>query len=162
MPRLIRRYRKTDEARVVDICVAAFEPIHTGFAEALGPELFERHYTGWREQYAATIAEIDPENASLHVFVIEEDGRVVGFAFSSVNDERRTAEFGLNAVDPAFQGNGVGGELYAFVLADMKARGAESVEVGTGNDAAHAPARAAYKRAGFDRAIEGIYYFKKL
>lgn len=162
MPRLIRRYRKADEARVAAICVAAFEPVHAGFADALGPELFARHYAGWREQYAATIAGIDPEDARLHVFVIEEDERVVGFAFSSVDAERRTAEFGLNAVDPAFQGKGVGRELYAFVLADMKARGAESVEVGTGNDAAHAPARAAYARAGFDRAIEGVYYFRKL
>lgn len=148
--------------RALEICVAAFTPIHTGFEAELSPELFERHYSGWREGYAATIAGIPELGPETRVHVIEEDGEVVGFGFASVNAERGTGELGLNAVDPARQGKGLGSEVYAFLLADLKARGAASAEVGTGADAAHAPARAAYARAGFVRKIETVYYFREL
>jgi ribosomal protein S18 acetylase RimI-like enzyme len=159
--RTIREYRPEDQARVLEICIAAFTPIHQGFAVALGPDVFARTYPDWRGDYARTIAAIG-ENPAERVYVIEADGEVAGFAFSSVDAKARTGELGLNAVDPAHQGKGLGGELYAFVLADLKARGAETAYVGTGADAAHAPARAAYERAGFNAYIPTRHYFRML
>ena len=52
--------------------------------------------------------------------------------------------------------------MYAFALENLGARGAEIAYVGTGADAAHAPARAAYEAGGFDQSIPGIHYFRKL
>lgn len=51
---------------------------------------------------------------------------------------------------------------YAFALADLKARGAEIAQVGTGADVAHERVRRAYEAAGFDKAIPGLYLFKML
>ena len=52
--------------------------------------------------------------------------------------------------------------MYAFALRSLKERGAVYVYVGTGGDAAHAPARAAYEAVGFDRSIPVVYYYKQL
>ena len=52
--------------------------------------------------------------------------------------------------------------MYAFALRNLKERGADYVYVGTGADAAHAPARAAYEAVGFDRSIPVVYYYRKL
>ena len=161
MARTIREYRPEDQARVLEICIAAFTPIHEGFEAALGPVIFARNYSDWRGDYARTIAAIG-ENPAERVHVIEENGEILGFGFASVDAARGTGELGLNAVDPAHQGKGLGTALYAHLLADLKARGARSAEVGTGLDANHAAARAAYARAGFDRRIETVYYFREL
>lgn len=161
MARKIRLYRPEDQARVLEICLAAFAPIHEGFEVALGPVIFARTYPDWQGDYARTIAAIG-ENPAEQVHVIEQDGEIAGFAFSSVDAKQRSGELSLNAVDPAHQGKGLGGQLYAFILADLKARGAETAYVGTGADAAHAPARAAYERAGFDRSIPTVHYFRAL
>ena len=51
--------------------------------------------------------------------------------------------------------------MYLFALDSLKQRGADIAYVGTGADAAHAPARAAYEAIGFDKSIPSIHYFRK-
>ena len=72
------------------------------------------------------------------------------------------AEMGLNAVHPDHAGQGIGTWMYRETLVRMKALGAEVVEVGTGGDAAHAPARRAYEKAGFHTAIPGVHFYRTL
>ena len=55
-----------------------------------------------------------------------------------------------------------GSEMYAFALARLTSRGAEVAYVGTGGDAAHAPARRAYEALGFDRIIPSVHYYREL
>ena len=52
--------------------------------------------------------------------------------------------------------------MHEFALKDLKERGAEIACVGTGGDAAHAPARRAYQAVGFDKALPGLHLFKVL
>jgi ribosomal protein S18 acetylase RimI-like enzyme len=162
MSLIIRPYTKTDYEQVLAICIAAFEPIHRGFETALGRRVFELQYNDWRGDYAETLRGISPEDASTKVYVAERDGAIAAFIFTRIDAKRKTGEIGLNAVDPKLQGNGIGKEMYEFALADLKARGAEIAQVGTGGDAAHEPARRAYEAAGFDRAIPGLHLFKVL
>jgi GNAT superfamily N-acetyltransferase len=159
---VVRPYAKADYRRVLDICIAAFEPIHKGFEQTLGSRIFELQYHDWRWQYAKTISGISAAGDESKVFVAELDGIVAGFVFTMVDKKRRTGEIGLNAVDPAMQGKGIGRALYMFALEDLKERGAEIACVGTGGDAAHEPARRAYEAIGFDRAIPGMFLFKVL
>lgn len=159
---VIRPYKKADYARVLEICIAAFEPIHAGFEEALGEAIFARQYRDWRAQYAETLRKISPSSRATRVHVVELDRAVCGFIFTMVDANRKTGEIGLNAVDPAFQGRGIGKAMYEFALADLKRRGAEIASVGTGGDAAHGPARSAYAAVGFDKAIPGMFLFKVL
>ena len=159
---VVRPYAKADYRRVLDICIAAFEPIHKGFEQTLGSRIFELQYHDWRWQYAQTISGISAAGDESKVFVAELDGIVAGFVFTMVDKKRRTGEIGLNAVDPGMQGKGIGRALYTYALEDLKERGAEIACVGTGGDAAHEPARRAYEAIGFDRAIPGMFLFKVL
>jgi ribosomal protein S18 acetylase RimI-like enzyme len=159
---VIRPYTKADYETVLAICIAAFTPIHAGFEAALGQRIFALQYNDWRERYAETLGGISPADETTKVYVAEIDGNVAGFIFTAVDAKRKTGDIGLNAVDPKLQGRGIGKAMYAFALADLKARGAEIAQVGTGADAAHERARRAYEAAGFDRAIPGLYLFKTL
>jgi GNAT superfamily N-acetyltransferase len=96
------------------------------------------------------------------VHVAELDGVVAGFIFTIMDERRKTCEIGLNAVDPALQGRGIGKAMYQYALDNLKERGAEIACVGTGGDAAHEAARRAYQAAGFDRALPGLHLFKVL
>jgi GNAT superfamily N-acetyltransferase len=158
---VFRRYAVSDRDAVLAICIAAFEPIHDGFRVELGADLFDLWYSDWRLEYAKTLDNHDVENAAnrLHVMIIE--GEIVGFVFAAV-DAKGRGEIGLNAVAPVWQGKGLGHALYEHALADLKQRGALAVCVGTGGDAAHAAARSAYRRTGFERAIPSVYLFRKL
>ncbi len=159
---LIRPYAEADYAATLDVCVAAFAPIHEGFARALGPRLFDLQYADWKERYAATLGDIPRADANTIVFVAVEDSAIVGFVFAVLDPARRTGEIGLNAVAPDRQRRGIGEAMYAFALDDLKRRGAEIAYVGTGGDDAHAPARAAYRALGFDKTILSLHLFKVL
>lgn len=158
----IRAYEQRDYERVLEVCVAAFAPIHQGFEEALGSEIFRQRYHDWKEQYADYLAKISGSDLAVKVYVVETEGTLVAFVFTIMDDERRIGEIGLNAVHPDYQRQGIGKMMYAFALRDLKDRGAEVAYVGTGGDRAHAPARTAYEAVGFDKAIPSMHYFRKL
>jgi ribosomal protein S18 acetylase RimI-like enzyme len=159
--RTIRLFELRDFDRVHKICVAAFTSVHEGFERALGSEMFAREYPGWQARYADDIRRlVDDPDTQLHV--IEDADAIVGFVTTRIDAARKVGELGLNGVDPAQQGKGIGKEMYAFALRNLKERGADYVYVGTGADDAHAPARAAYEAVGFDRSIPVIYYYRKL
>jgi ribosomal protein S18 acetylase RimI-like enzyme len=158
----IRPYEKADYARALEICIAAFEPIHKSFEQALGSKIFTLQYQDWKEQYAETLRKIPKRDRYRKVHVIEFDGVVAGFVFTTLDAKRRAGEIGLNAVDPKLHGRAIGRAMYEFALNDLKERGAEIAYVGTGGDTAHAPARRAYQAIGFDKAIPGLHLFKVL
>jgi ribosomal protein S18 acetylase RimI-like enzyme len=159
--RAIRRYEPRDFDRIHRICVAAFTPVHEGFEKALGAEMFAREYPDWQARYADDIHRL-VEDHDTQVHVVEDVGTLVGFVTTRIDAVRKVGELGLNAMDPAQQGKGIGKEMYAFALRNLEERGADYVYVGTGADSAHAPARAAYEAVGFDRSIPVVYYYRKL
>jgi len=52
--------------------------------------------------------------------------------------------------------------MYDFVMERMKEAGMKAVRVNTGADEAHAPARRAYEKAGFERSIPSVMYYREL
>lgn len=158
----IRLYAPADFDQVLAVCIAAFTPVHQGFAEALGPRIFELQYHDWKERYAETLSGIASADANTKVYVAEVNGVIAGFIFTILDPVRQTGELGLNAVDPAHQGKGVGRAMYQFAFDDLKQRGAAIAYVGTGGDAAHAPARRAYESVGFNKVIPSLHLFKVL
>jgi len=70
-------------------------------------------------------------------------------------------EIYMVAVDPDFQGHGIGTALMEFALAWMKEAGMSIAMVETGGDPGHERARRTYEKVGF-----GLFpvarYFKKL
>jgi ribosomal protein S18 acetylase RimI-like enzyme len=157
-----RPFEKKDYERVLKICIDAFTPHHALFEKTLGSEIFKYQYQNWKEEYADYLGKFPSSDLSAKIYVAEEDAEIVGFVVTSVDIKRKVGEIGLNAVDPAHQGRGIGKAMYAFALDDLKKRGAKVAYVGTGADAAHAPARAAYRAVGFDKAIPSLHYFRSL
>lgn len=142
-----------------DIAIKAWTPIRAVFRRDLGDELYEAHFTGWQESKRAGVAK---NLRSGRGYVALADDKVVGFVSYSVNEATRTGQIGGNAVDPECRGMGIGPKMYDFVLNKMKEEGMEYATVVTGLDDGHAPARRAYEKAGFQKNLPSVKYFKKL
>jgi GNAT superfamily N-acetyltransferase len=91
-----------------------------------------------------------------HVFVYEEDGRVVGYAGWGYYPERRVGEVENNAVDPDFQGRGIATALIARVVEELRRQGARVLIVHAlaGNHAA----RRVYEKMGFELLVDSVMY----
>jgi GNAT superfamily N-acetyltransferase len=142
--------------------VTAFERIHQGFEAAVGQWIFDIQYRDWPGEYRKYLQSICKAESGVRLFVVEHGSALIGFVSMSIDRERRVGQIGLNAIHPDRQGKGFGRRMYDFVLDRMKEAGAELAYVSTGGDSNHAPARAAYEKAGFDKAIPSVTYFKKL
>jgi GNAT superfamily N-acetyltransferase len=156
----IRQYLESDWHAVLNICIAAFTPIHQGFERALGRELFLVVYPDWKasnESYLRSLC----EKESNQILVAEIQNQVVGFIHYELNAETAVGRLGLNAVLPGWQGRGFGARLYERVLEILRCEGMRLVQVGTGGDEAHIAARRAYEKCGFS-PIPVVHYFKKL
>ena len=54
----IRVFETADYERVLEICIAAFAPIHRSFREMLGEAVFDYRYHDWKDQYADYLGKI--------------------------------------------------------------------------------------------------------
>lgn len=153
----IRPVCESDRDRVADIGIRAWKPIYDGYQKQLGDELFGVFYENPAERKLRNILH---EMQDLPFFVGELDGKVVAFASCSI--EGKVGEIMGNAVDPEFAGCGYGGEMQRYVLSYMKEQGCTHAVVETGLDEAHAPARHAYEKNGFEKKLPSVKYFRKL
>lgn len=96
------------------------------------------------------------------VLVAVAHGAACGFCALTWKAESGVGEIGLNAVLPAAQGRGIAQMLYSAALDRMRGQGMRVATVGTGGDVSHAPARAAYGRAGFLAAVPSLYLYRLL
>lgn len=87
---------------------------------------------------------------------------IVGFVSVRLDGERQVGEIGLNAVDPARAGEGIGTAMYEHAVAHMRQAGMKVATVGTGGDPSHAPARRAYRKAGFDIEVPSMWMYRKI
>jgi GNAT superfamily N-acetyltransferase len=158
----IRSYQPADLESILDIAVAAWQPIVTSSKEIVGEELFEiispDPDASKRERVTGACQEDDPRQ----VWVAEIDSEIVGFITVHMYHDRKVAEIGNNAVSTAHHHKGVGTKMYDFVLEKMKQAGMEAAIVTTGGDEAHAPARRAYEKVGFSGPVPSVAYHIKL
>ncbi len=158
----IRSYQPADLGSILDIAVAAWQPIFASSKEIVGEELFEiispDPDASKRESVTGACHDDDPRQ----VWVTEIDSEIVGFVTVHMYHDRKVAEIGNNAVSTAHHHNGVGTKMYEFVLEQMKQAGMEAAIVTTGGDEAHAPARRAYEKVGFSGAVPSVEYHIKL
>ncbi len=159
---LIRPARPEDLPRVKEIALRAWEPIYTDYKARMGDELFLLLWPkGWQDEKASQIADHFQRWPEWSL-VAELDGQIVGFITFTLDTERKIGEIGNNAVDPDYQGRGIGSAQYAYVLELFREQGMAYARVGTGLDEAHAPARAAYAKTGFKLMIPMGKYYRKL
>lgn len=75
----------------------------------------------------------------------------VGWVGARTHAEDRMGEIHILAVDPDWQRKGIAPRLMDCAMDSMRAEGLDIVMVETGGDPGHAPSRATYERAGFER-----------
>ena len=158
---MIRPYEAADLATIMDIGNRAWRGIHGMFRRCYGDELFEVIVPDEAVRKGRQIkahCEAHPE----WVFVCRERGRIVGFVTFIIHPGGKIGEIGNNAVDGECGLKGVGQQMYAAVLDHFRRLGLRFAKVHTGLDEAHARARGAYERAGFDIHHEEVTYHMKL
>lgn len=144
---------------VIQLSLRAWEPVFDSIRNALEPAVYSAFYPDWREVQrndvtaACTSAEHD-------TWVAQIGENVVGFVDITRSDQV-LAEIHMLAVDPAYQGQGIGIQLTEFAVERMRQAGASVAMVQTGGDPGHAPARRTYEAAGF-RLFPAAQYFRKL
>lgn len=141
------------------IAIDAWTPIREEFKRLLGDEIYASQFTDWQAKKAESVKN---QLLSGRGFVAVSDGNVLGFISYMIHKDTKTGEILANAVSPDARGMGIGSMMYDFVIQKMKSEGAEFVTVHTGLDSAHAPARRAYERAGFEVSLPSVQYYKKL
>lgn len=155
----IRRLTAEDVDSVVALSLRAWAPVFASFAHVLGPQIYPLVYPDWSSSQAAAVRGVC---AGDHVFVAEIAGRPAGFAAVVIrDDEPRTAEIDMIAVDPECQRHGAATALMTYAVDYMRAAGVVLADIGTGGDASHAPARRTYERAGFT-GLPLVRYYRAL
>lgn len=158
---MIRPYTAADLPAIVEIANRAWRDIYRMFRERFGDELFDLIVPDEATEKGRQVrrhCEAHPD----WTLICEREGNIVGFVTFRMDHEKRIGEIGNNGRDPDCRLKGIGQEMYAAVLEHFRREGMLYAKVGTGLDDAHAPARRAYERAGFDISHEDITCYMKL
>ncbi|MDA1279273.1 MAG: GNAT family N-acetyltransferase [Chloroflexi bacterium] len=158
----IRPFRQDDLNAILDIAVAAWEPIVDSSRNMVGPALFDLVYPDPAQRKRDQITRACGEGSPTLVWVADDGGEIVGFITAILDESRKVGEIGNNAVAPSQQGKGIGTSMYRYVIDQMKAAQMESAIVVTGGDQAHAPARRAYEIVGFSGAVPSAMYYMEI
>lgn len=151
-----------DFLKCAHIAVRAWEKSYTEYREILGEELFNVIFPDWKKAKADSMEPFFSGDQDLIAYKVEADGVIAGFLTARIDKERHIGIICNNAVDPDFQGKGIGSMMYDFILSVFRERGMLAAEVSTMNEDAYIPARKAYEKAGFDRKLEKLTYYMKL
>lgn len=158
----IRTFDSADLIALHGIREAAFAPVFQSFRDIVGPDLAATALTDLEQEQAILLDQICGEDSSHEVLIAEREGEAVGFCSLKFDHSSEVGEIDLNAVHPDHQGVGIGTALYEAALSRMQLAGMKAATVGTGGDPSHAPARAAYRKAGFRYGIPSIYLYRAL
>jgi len=160
---MIRAFCDSDREVIIDIANRAWAPIRRMSRNALGDKISDL-LVGSAGDSRSKGEEVrrKTENAPGDILVCEEDGKVVGFICFTTDNEKKIGTIGNNARDPECDLKGIGQQMYQAVFEIFRKRGMQAARVTTGLDDAHAPARRAYERAGFNRKLTSVTYYMEL
>jgi ribosomal protein S18 acetylase RimI-like enzyme len=156
---LIRSFVPADLPRLIDLTIETFGPFYeNSFRPLVGDVVFANQHGDWRGDYRTQVPELHDPAAHRYVAVAEIGAAIVGYVAWTVDPARRNASLTHLAVDADHRRRDAGRTLCEHAFAQMRALGAEMVEIGTGGDPFHAPARALYERLGCVQLPVAVYY----
>jgi GNAT superfamily N-acetyltransferase len=146
---------------IISLSLRAWAPVFDSIQNAMDADVYRAFYPdNWRVSQQKAVEDVCAAEDT-NVWVAIEIGKTVGFVAVKLDSESSMGEIYMIAVDPDFQGQGIGTALIEFALAWMKDAGMSIAMVETGGDPGHERARRTYEKAGF-----GLFpvarYFKKL
>ena len=154
----IDNYRPEDHQAVVELSMRAWGPVFDKLQPAVPAYVFKAFYPdGWQARQAADIsAFLDEEGES--VLVAREGEAILGWIGLRLHPTDSMGEIYILAVEPASQRSGVASALMDAAMSKLRGAGMTMAMVETGDDPGHAPSRAAYESAGFERWPVARYF----
>ncbi|MEL7244837.1 MAG: GNAT family N-acetyltransferase [Cyanobacteria bacterium J06641_2] len=158
----IKPYDANQIDAIVSLSLRAWTPVFDELQKSLNPDVYRAFYPdSWlvRQQKEVEDACADKD---VNVWVaLNDDDSVVGFVAAKLHPEDSMGEIYMVAVEPDFQGQGIGSALIEFALSWMKNAGMSIAMVETASDSGHENARHTYEKVGFE-LFPIARYFKKL
>jgi GNAT superfamily N-acetyltransferase len=154
----IRRFEAGQLDAVLELTMRAWTPVFPLMQADIAPYVYRAFYpNGWEARQRKDVAAIcQDENTEVWVAMI--DGQLAGYVGLRAHEEDSMGEVHILAVDPAFQRRGIGRALLDFSFDWIRQRGLSMAFVETGGDRGHAPSRATYESAGFERYPVARYF----
>ncbi len=153
----IRKMKPEDMPRIVAVT-------ETAWGDATLYKILEDRYgpigkTGWKEKKVVEVQSSFSGNPD-NVIVAVEDGKVVGYASFIIHGEDKIGDVDNNAVDPEYQGRGIGSAMNKWVLDHFGDEGVRIARVSTlVRDKA---AQRVYEKNGFEELARTIHYSMRL
>lgn len=145
---------------IIQLSLRAWAPVFDSIQSMMNAEVYQAFYPDhWRVSQQKAVEDVCAA-ADTPVWVAIDAGSTVGFVAVKLHSEDSMGEIYMLAVDPAFQGRGIGSALIEFALGWMKEAGMSIAMVETGGDPGHAAARHTYEKAGFDLWPVARYFRK--
>ena len=142
----------------VRIALKLWTIIHRAYADLIGDDIHDVTAAGWQDALRVNISNQQRRPTSLVALL---DGKVVGFCGCRV-ENGTLGVIGYNGVDPEYRGRGIARYMYEAAFDSFRAQGIRHARVFTGGDDGHGPARRAYEKAGYDKKILNVTYYKIL
>ncbi|MEX0320163.1 MAG: GNAT family N-acetyltransferase [Ruegeria sp.] len=146
---------------VVRLSLRAWAPVFAKTQNEVPRFVYDAFYPdGWEERQAKEVRALlnEPETECWVALV---DHKLAGFVGLRLHPEDQMGEIHIVAVDPDFQGRGIGRQLMDHAEAKTREAGMQMIMVETVGDTGHAPARRAYEASGYER-WPVARYFKRL
>jgi len=157
----IKQYEPHYLDDIIRLSLQAWAPVFESIQQVMNAEVYRAFYPeNWRTSQQKAVADVCAAEDT-NVWVAIAADAIIGFIAVKLDPASEMGEIYMIAVEPDFQGRGIGSALIEFALAWMKDAGMSVAMVETGGDPGHAPARHTYEKAGFE-LLPIARYFKKL
>lgn len=149
---------RTDLPTVLDITLEVFGPFYErSFRSMVTPEVFEHQHGSWAEDYRRQVPALLSPDQHKYIVLAEDQGEVVGYVAWHIDADRRHGEIAIVCVREGRRRRGIGRTLCERAIDSMRDHGVEVVQIGTGGDDFHAPARRLYESLGFNLVPVAVY-----
>ncbi|MEU3168361.1 GNAT family N-acetyltransferase [Streptosporangium sp. NPDC006930] len=156
---LIRPFVQQDLTRLTELTIETFRPFYEDhFRPLVGEVVFANRHGNWRDDYREQVAELHDPARHRYVAVAETENAIVGYVAWGVDPADRNGTITHLAISAEHRRQHTGTALCEHAFDEMRALDVEVVEIGTGGDPFHAPARALYEKLGCTLLPVAVYY----
>jgi ribosomal protein S18 acetylase RimI-like enzyme len=155
----IRSYVHSDLSPLIELTIETFGPFYEdSFRPLVGETVFAIQHGNWRDDYHKLVPGLHAPDEHKYVAVAEANDVLVGYVAWAVDPARRHGTITILAVAAEDRRENLGTALCEHAFDAMREQGAVMVEIGTGGDDFHAPARALYESLGCIQLPVAVYF----
>ncbi|MGW6024776.1 GNAT family N-acetyltransferase [Streptomyces sp. NPDC055214] len=144
---------------MIQLTIETFQAFYEESLRPLvGNVVFDIQHGNWRDDYRRQVPGLHDPEQNKYVAVAETDGVIVGYVAWQADPVHGHGRIEILAVAADHRRDQVGTALCRHAFSELRGLGAKMVEIGTGGDAFHAPARGLYESLGCVKLPTAVYY----